>query len=147
MQSPWLEKHVERVFRHAFPSCEGGGCVPCPVPAENLQTPAAGALWAGCTSMSAGFVPWSSAASDALSSQAAVSGLPLFLPREIVGISTFRLGVGWIRTIVTANDAVPWLAKVSLLKTYARWQITFECGDLRKVPRLFVAACFSANFR
>eukprot|EP00439_Symbiodinium_sp_Y106_P055579 s4459_g7.t1 len=42
---------------------------------------------------------------------AAVSGLPLFLPREIV----------------------------SLLKTYARWQITFECGDLRKVAERMIA--------
>ncbi|CAE7387312.1 MCA1 [Symbiodinium sp. CCMP2456] len=42
---------------------------------------------------------------------AAVSSLPLFLPREIV----------------------------SLLKTYARWQITFECGHLRKVAERMIA--------
>ena len=42
-----LDSRLPRVFT----SCEGGGCVPCPVPAENLQTPPAGALGESCTSL------------------------------------------------------------------------------------------------
>ena len=50
----------------------------------------------------------------------------MFLPREIV--ATSRIGASSMSIV----RLTCFLTKVSLLKTYARWQITFECGHLRK---------------